>query len=242
MIAVFADIHSNFEALEAVVADMNGAGIEERFCLGDIVGYAANPGKCLALVRRMGCRTVLGNHDEAAAGETLPYEMRFEAQAGIEFARLKLTREQRVFLAELPRTLATAGCEFVHASLNVPGDWNYVMETWDARDHFKFQSAPVAFCGHSHVPGVWHLDDAGKMQAWRGKGRIVWPADGKTLINVGSVGQPRDLCPDPCYVICDPAARLVEFRRVPYDVAKTQRKIARAKLPRFTRERLALGR
>ena len=242
ILAVFADVHANLEALRAVLADMDAQTISQRVCLGDIVGYAANPTQCLELIRGLGCPVVQGNHDEAAATDIALDEMRDVAQSGIEFARQKLSTEPRAYLAALPLTFSKESCQFVHASLDAPGEWHYVMRETEAQEHFKVQTEPLCFCGHTHVPIVWHLSNTGNIKSWRGQGRIELPAGGKTLINVGSVGQPRDLCPDSCYALCDPQARWVEFRRVTYDIAKARRKIARAKLPRYAAQRLALGR
>jgi diadenosine tetraphosphatase ApaH/serine/threonine PP2A family protein phosphatase len=240
--AVFADIHANLEALQAVLADMDAQAISQRVCLGDLVGYAANPAQCLELIRGLRCPVVQGNHDAAAAGDAALDDMRDVAQSGIEFARLKLSAEQRAYLAGLPLTSSSERCQFVHASLNAPDQWRYVMRESEAREHFKVQTKPLCFCGHTHVPIVWHLSNTGNIKSWRGQGRIELPPGGKILVNVGSVGQPRDLCPSACYAICDPDARWVEFRRVDYDIHKASRKILRAKLPHFAAQRLALGR
>jgi len=240
--AVFADVHANLEALQAVLADMDAQAVSQRVCLGDIVGYAANPAQCLELVRGLGCPVVKGNHDDAAAGDSDLDEMRDVAQRGIEFARQKLSTAQRAYLADLPLTLSSGNSEFVHASLNDPGEWRYIMREPEARDHFAAQTQPLCFCGHTHVPMVWHLSNTGNIKTWRGHGRIELPAGGKTLVNVGSVGQPRDLQPAACYAICDAQAGWVEFRRVEYDIAKARRKILRAKLPRYAAQRLSLGR
>ncbi len=242
ILAVFADVHANLEALQAVLADMDAQATSQRVCLGDIVGYAANPAQCLELIRGLGCPVVQGNHDGAVATDIALDEMRDVAQSGIEFARQKLSIEQRAYLAALPLTFASGSCQFVHASLNAPGEWHYVMREPDAQEHFKVQTEPLCFCGHTHAPIVWHLSNTGNIKSWRGHGRIELPAGGKTLINVGSVGQPRDLCSAACYAICDPQGRWVEFRRVAYDIAKARRKIVRAKLPRFAAQRLSLGR
>ena len=242
ILAVFADVHANLEALQAVLADMDAQAVSQRVCLGDIVGYAASPAQCLELIRGLRCPVVQGNHDEAAATDIALDEMRDVAQSGIEFARQKLSTEQRAYLASLPLTSSIESCQFVHASLNAPNDWHYVMREPEAQEHFKVQTKPLCFCGHTHVPTVWHLSNTGNIKSWRGHGRIELPAGGKTLINVGSVGQPRDLCPDACYAICDLQARWVEFRRIAYDIAKARRKIMRAKLPPFVAQRLALGR
>ncbi len=242
VIAVFADIHSNIEALRAVLDDMDTFSLRRRYCLGDIVGYAANPAQCLELIRSLGCPVVIGNHDSAVSDDAAFQMMRDTAKAGMEFARQKLSREQSNYLESLPLVFSEENTEFVHSSLKSPSEWHYVLHASEAAENFEAQTKPICFCGHTHIPAVWHLDSGGRIKSWKGRGRITLPADGKILINVGSVGQPRDLCAEACYVLCDPIARWVQFRRVPYDLQKTKRKIMRAKLPRFTAQRLALGR
>ena len=242
MMAVFGDVHSNMEALRAVLEDMEGLQIRHRVCLGDTVGYAANPGQCLEAVRSLGCPVLKGNHDELAAGDGALNEMNDVARSGIEFSRRKLTPKQREYLAGLPLVISEGDCQFVHASLDAPAEWFYVVQEPDACAHFRVQPCSICFGGHTHVPRVWHRGSDGEITTRRGDGRIELPNRGITLINVGSVGQPRDLCPDACYVVFNPQARWVEFRRIAYDVRKTKRKILRAKLPRFTAQRLSLGR
>lgn len=241
-LAVFSDIHSNLEALEAVLADMDALGIQRRVCLGDIVGYAANPAKCLKLVRSLGCPVLKGNHDALAASDDAVHDMRDVAEIGIKFARQKLTVKQREYLRGLPLTMANGDCEFVHASLNRPQDWTYLVRQQALQEHFKAQTHRICFSGHTHVPCIWHFSSSGQLRSLGKQGRIELPTNGKLLINVGSVGQPRDLCRDACYAIYDPRLNSIEFRRVAYDVRKTKRKILRAKLPAFAAQRLSLGR
>ena len=242
LIAVFSDIHANLEALQAAFEDMGARHPTLRVCLGDIVGYAANPAQCLDAIRKSGCSVILGNHDEAAATDIDLGQMREVAKRGIEFARRKLSAEQRNYLAYLPLTLSHGDCQFVHASLNNPEKWNYLMEKSELMQHFRSQTHPFCFCGHTHVPGVWHQNAGGNIKSWLGMGRIEIPCGGKTLINVGSVGQPRDLCADACYAVFNPAGRWVEFRRVKYNIARARRKIDRAGLPAYAGQRLLLGR
>lgn len=241
LLSVFSDVHANLEALQAVRADMDAQAISSCVCLGDIVGYAANPAQCLRLISDLGCPVVQGNHDEAAATDMELDGMRDVAQSGIQFARQKLSAKQREYLGALPLTYSGERCQFVHASLKAPSEWHYIMRESEAQEHFKAQTEPLCFCGHTHVPTVWHLSNTGNIKCWRGEGRIELPAGGKTLVNVGSVGQPRDLCPAACYAIHDPHARWVEFRRITYNIAVARRKIARAKLPRYSGQRLSLG-
>ena len=240
-LAVFSDVHSNLEALREVIADIQGLKIRRHFCLGDVVGYGPDPVPCLELVRSLGCQVLLGNHDAAAGCDSSLEEMSPAAKTGIRFSRLKLSREQRDWLAGLPLVIREDDCEFVHGTLDSPAEWFYAISPEDVGWHFKAQTCPVCFCGHTHDPMFWHWNGAGKLTVRYGQGRISIPPEGKTLINVGSVGQPRDGNPDACYVVYHPGAHWVEFRRVPYDIARTMGKIAKAGLPRFSAERLLLG-
>lgn len=241
-LAVFGDIHSNLEALTAVLKDMDALGIRRRVCLGDIVGYAADPSECLAAVRSLECPILKGNHDALAASDDVLDEVRDIARIGLEFTRQKLTVEERQYLGRLPLVAAENDVEFVHASLHRPGDWNYLVCHSALKEHFAAQSRRISFAGHTHVPCAWHMSVDGEISPLGFRGRIELPKEGKILINVGAVGQPRDLCPKACYVVCDPKADWAEFRRVAYNVAATKRKILRNRLPHFAAQRLSLGR
>ena len=221
---------------------MKALKISRCFCLGDVVGYGADPAACVDLVRALGCRALMGNHDLAAASTMNLAEMNHAARIGIEFSRNHLSQEQREWLANLPLTATDEDCEFVHSSLDAPLDWCYVISPEDVFLHFEMQSCPICFCGHTHDPMFWHWNGAGKLTLRHGEGRIPVPLEGKTLINVGSVGQPRDENPNACYVIFDRKKREVRFRRVSYDIGKTQGKIAKAKLPHYSADRLSDGR
>jgi diadenosine tetraphosphatase ApaH/serine/threonine PP2A family protein phosphatase len=240
-IAIFADVHSNLEALEAVLADMESLKIRRHICLGDIVGYGPNPGACLKRIRSLGCPILQGNHDWACTHVADLDRWSEAAQAGIAWSRLKLTRAEKEFLATLPLTLRIGDCEFVHASLESPGDWNYILTEDDAHQHFQVQAARIAFCGHTHLPLAVEKTAETLAAAPCDAGKIRLRADRRYLINVGSVGQPRDRCPHACYAIYRPAEAIVEFRRVPYDVKATRRKILRARLPQFAADRLEQG-
>jgi len=134
------------------------------------------------------------------------------------------------------------GCQFVHASLIEPSKWDYITSPMDADIHSSFQDARICFHGHTHVPMVWQKIDDYMTTGKRGIGKIDLQTGCQYLINVGAVGQPRDLNPDASYVIFNQEKQTVEFRRVKYDISKTQKKISRNKLPKFLGQRLALGR
>jgi predicted phosphodiesterase len=240
--AVMSDIHSNYEALTAVLDDMKCQEIAQIVCLGDTVGYASGVKSCLRAVRGLGCPVLMGNHDEAACLPELPEDLNETAAAGIRFSSARLSETDRSWLQALPRTLKTEGITFTHASLEDETDWPYILFPEDAHFHFAQQSTPLAFCGHTHEPMVWWQESPRSpclQQA--GVDVISLPSKGKLLVNVGSVGQPRDGDTRSCYVICRPEQNTVEFRRLEYDIKRTKRKILRAKLPRFTAQRLSLG-
>jgi predicted phosphodiesterase len=240
-IAIFSDIHGNLEALEAVLADMEKQNVQEKVCLGDIVGYGPDPAKCLELVREIGCPIVQGNHDQGSVESNEDPSFNTYAKAGLEHTRKQLNEEQKEFLVRLPMKIEGDGSTFVHASLYDKEPWFYICDKGDVACHFEYQTQPVCFCGHTHKPVVWR-QTKGKAQELPFTPPFTLDPDSKYLINVGSVGQSRTLNPDASYVIFDTIARMIEYRLVPYDFKKTQKKIIRAGLPRYLAQRLALGR
>jgi len=242
-IAVMSDLHSNKEALDAVLADIRSVGIGRVICLGDLVGYASGVRSTLNAVRDLECPVVMGNHDFAVVSGSIPEEFNDTARAGVRFAMDRLKPDELDWLRQLPPKVEMDGVTFLHASLADPREWNYVIDPEDALAHFHRQPARLAFCGHTHRPAMWWLDPRTDRVGHRhGEGRLELPRTGKVLVDVGSVGQPRDTDPRACYVIYHESGETVEFRRVEYDIKRTKRKILRAKLPRFSAQRLSLGR
>jgi diadenosine tetraphosphatase ApaH/serine/threonine PP2A family protein phosphatase len=223
--AVLSDIHSNLEALTAVLADVEAQGVEKIICLGDIVGYASGVRACLRKIRSLGCPVILGNHDEAACLPDVPSDFNPTARVGALFSAQRLQDEDKEWIRSLPRRLEIDGAEYFHASLESLMHWPYIANEWDAKRHFVHQSTPLAFCGHTHYPVAWFQATLhGAVIGSDGCGNKFLPSNGKILVNVGSVGQPRDGDPRACYVIHDPNARTVEFRRIPYDVRRAKKK------------------
>lgn len=238
-IALFGDIHANLEALEAVLDDAAKQHVTDYVCMGDVVGYNADPAACLELVRAMDCPTVKGNHDEDASASHSLDAMNPVAAAALEWTRQQLSDDQRQWLRRLRMVRQVADFTVVHSTLDQPAHWNYVTNRFDAMSNFSYQFTQICFHGHTHVPRIYVKTD---------RVREV-PADSlaiedgaKYFINVGSVGQPRDGDWRGCYAIYDLDARLVTLRRVEYDIATTQRKILAAGLPEMLAERIAEGR
>ena len=237
-VAIFGDIHANLEALQAVLQDAGDQGCASFVCLGDIVGYAANPSECLEIVRQMNCPVVRGNHDEGAASTSSLDELNPLAQAALLWTRGQLSLDQRTWLKELRLVRQVRDFTIVHATLDSPGAWGYVTNRFDAMASFSYQFTQVCFYGHTHVPRIFEKDDAVRagrvtdVQLQRGV---------KYFVNVGSVGQPRDGDWRSSYAVYDAQAQTVSIRRVEYDIGTAQQKIIDAGLPHLLAERLTLG-
>lgn len=238
-IALFGDIHANLEALEAVLkhaAEQNCTGF---VCMGDIVGYNANPVACLEKVSAMGCPVVKGNHDEEASGGHSLENMNPVAVAALEWTRGQLSSEHKDWLRHLRMVRQVQNFTVVHSTLDQPQAWHYVTNKFDAMSNFSYQFTNLCFHGHTHVPRIFVRDS--KVTEIEAKDLVLEPGS-KYFINTGSVGQPRDGDWRACYVSYDTTTSCVRIHRVEYDLATTQEKIRAAGLPPSLAERLAEGR
>jgi diadenosine tetraphosphatase ApaH/serine/threonine PP2A family protein phosphatase len=230
-IAIVSDIHGNLEALQAVLADIDRRAIDEVVCLGDIVGYGSDFEVCFAVIRDRGLPSFMGNHDQAAFDPDLRITFSPLARKAIEWTAQRLNDGDRAFLRTLPFKAERHGATFVHAAPRDPAEYDYVLDDVDAARQFESFSTPLCFIGHTHEPMVFR-EDLGP--------RIV-VAGHRALVNVGSVGQPRDGNAKACYGLYDPVAVAFEHVRVEYDVPATAAKIYAAGLPPQLAERLVLG-
>ena len=238
--AIFSDIHANLEAFEAVLADARARRCTHFVCLGDVVGYNANPRECIERVRELGCPVVKGNHDEEATLSASSERFNELAERAIQWTRDNLTAQDKQWLRSLPLQSQVHDFTIVHATLDTPGQWGYVFNNLDAVASFTYQHPAVCFFGHTHVPMVFVRDQSGVRQERKEHTRIE--PGRKYFINAGSVGQPRDGNWRAAYCIYDIGNNLVELLRVKYDLANAQKKIAQAGLPQPLAERLAIGR
>lgn len=235
-IGIFSDIHSNFEALRAVLEDMLAKKVTHTVCLGDVVGYNANPAECLRVVRELGCPVVQGNHDNDVGREEDPEHVNRMAGEGIAFSKNALTQEERQYLSQLPSHLQFEGVTFTHDTLDGPGSWNYINSVLEAEVSFHYQRTQLCFYGHTHVPRIFVKSyGVRETQVVR---RFEFRKGERYLINPGSVGQPRDGDWRAAYAVLDLKANCVEFLRVEYDIETAQRKILAAGLPEKTSQRL----
>ena len=237
--AVLADIHANLEALRAVLADCLGE-VDGVLCLGDLVGYGADPIPCVELLAERAAALVAGNHEYGVTGKLALRWFNPYARAAVEWTAGNLDEDHRAYLESLPLTALLAEAMLVHASPSRPDEWEYLITAAEGFDAFSAFDTRLCFIGHSHQPGFWSLGSTGPVRA-SGAFDITLESGRRYIVNVGSVGQPRDRDPRACYAIWDRAARRITIRRVTYDVAEARRKIIAAGLPRFLADRLKNG-
>lgn len=239
-IGLFGDIHANLEALETVLSEMEKEGVELHLCLGDIVGYGANPRECLKRSRDLALMTVAGNHDYAIAGKLNIDFFNAYAKEAVLWTRDQLSKEEIQYLRELDLVHKHEDVlTIVHGTLNFPEMFDYIQTSYDAHLSLELLETPVCFLGHSHVPVAFFQ---GPTVSFTMDYDIDIDPNGKTLVNIGSVGQPRDENPKAAFAIYDTDKQKVEIRRVDYDIEKAARKIVDAGLPEILGERLKYGR
>lgn len=237
--AIFGDIHANWEALMTVMGDAQEQGCTHFVCLGDVVGYNANPGECLDYVRALNCPVVKGNHDEEATQDRSLEDLNPLAESALLWTRQHLTDDQKHWLRELKLVRQARDFTIVHATLDSPGSWAYVSNRFDAMASFSYQFTQICFYGHTHTPRIYEKDDT--VRCLR-ETDVVLRRGVKYFINVGSVGQPRDGDWRASYAVYDVDKQTVNVRRLEYDLHTTQQKILDVGLPPVLAERLALGR
>ena len=239
MYAVISDIHGNLEALEAVLQDVPDA-VETVYCLGDVIGYGANPDECCDIVRESGMPAISGNHDLAVTD--LKTDLNWfnpVAAAAVVWTRGHLSEENTEFLRTRPRTILTEEALFIHGSVRDPDE--YIINAVSAQENLRmlkseYPGVPICFFGHTHVKTVSPSPNGSVIEAHT----LDLSANGPYLVNPGSVGQPRDGDTFASYVLAED--RRVIYRFVEYDIERAQAKIRSAGLPGMLADRLAVGR
>jgi len=219
--AIFADIHANLEALRAVLADAEAQKATHHVCLGDLVGYNANPHECVEIVRGLNCPVVKGNHDEYAClnDELLGFSPR--AQKAILWTRQQLTAEDKAWLCELELVRQVEDFSIVHGTLDTPHKWGYVFNSLDAAASFVHQRTQLCFFGHTHAPRAYIRNTSVNSKPFA---KLTLHPEKQYFINCGSVGQPRDGDWRAAYCLYTPEHQLVELRRIDYDISTAQNK------------------
>ena len=244
-LAFLSDIHSNLEALEAVLDDARNRGVHRYTCLGDLVGYGANPNECIELLRSLPkIHFILGNHDAAATWISSPYIMNKAAADAILWTMEQLAAEHVQFLKRLRPTFGMGDLLFAHANPYNPMAWRYVNSRKYAVRSFNSNKAKLIFIGHTHLPEV--ITKRGwfriRFEPCSENCTIATNRSGRMIVNCGSIGQPRDKNPAACYLIYDTRRETIDFVRVPYNHERAAQKINDAGLPGIMARRLAKGR
>ncbi len=236
--AVIADIHANLEAFRVVLEDTKAQKCTHYCCVGDVVGYGANPKECLDIVRDMNMPCVKGNHDEYCSSEEDLDGFNPHAAEAVTWTRKQLTPADRLWLRDLKYVRMVASFSMVHATLDGPQRWGYVFDKLMAAASFTYQNTSVCFFGHTHVPVAFVRDSVVRGGSYS---KFKVEPGRKYFVNVGSVGQPRDGNPKCAYVIYDLDEGSIEIRRLDYDIATAQKKILAAGLPPRLADRLSFG-
>jgi predicted phosphodiesterase len=236
--AILGDIHSNLEALQAVLKDAENNLVTHFICIGDIVGYGADPKACLDVIRSLNAPTVKGNHDEYSAVDSQLVGFNPVAAESLMHSRRQLTPEDKEWLRGLRYVRHVESFTIVHATLDMPHRWGYVFDRLAAAASMTYQTTQVCFFGHTHVPLAFIKEGGVRGGLYQ---NIQLELGRKYFVNVGSVGQPRDGDPRAAYVIFDLIENKISLQRVEYDYTITQKKILDADLPPRLAERIALG-
>lgn len=241
-IGVVSDIHANLEALEAVLADLERRAPDALVCLGDFVGYGPDPNACVDRLAHGLRAAVVGNHDQAAVGARSIDDFNLFAQEAIVWTRQVLTDATRAALTALPVRVELEGLLLVHGSPRQPTD-EYILDARTALASFAAEAFTVALVGHTHQPAVFvEARRRTTMRALTPGVPLALEPSRRYIVNVGSVGQPRDGDPRAAYLVLDTAGATATLFRVPYPVEQTQAKMDAAGLPVPLIERLAVGR
>lgn len=239
MFVIISDVHSNLEALRAVVDTFPREGIRKIISVGDTIDYGADPDACIDMVKDIADVNVLGNHDAAVLGKIKTDSFNESARESDIWTRENLSRSGLEYLESLELVEKVEDMTIVHGTLHSPEDFIYMMSTANAMHTFEIMETQICFVGHSHVPGAYVLRE-GKVHEID-KSLIELEDNARYIVNAGSVGQPRDKDPRACYCLYDEEKREIEFRRVEYDMEAARKKIIDAGLPRKLGDRLLVG-
>lgn len=240
-VGFFSDVHGNWEALSACLQDFEKEGLSKLFFLGDAVGYGADPNKVVEKIADICEIIILGNHDAAAIGQLSPEYFNQYARASHYYTQKVLT-EKNLAVLENARILSVwDDFTLVHALPRSPESWGYISTLHEAEDNFNYFESGVCLIGHSHRPFIVQKATDQKAELCDDETVVLQP-DCRYIINVGSVGQPRDGNPDACYVVFDTDEKRFNFKRIKYNITKAQKKMRKAAIPGYLIDRLKVGR
>ncbi len=239
--ALISDIHGNYEALTQVLTDIDSQKVDKIHCLGDVIGYGAEPVLCLEAVSQYCDIKLMGNHEYAALGLISIEHYNAAAQESSEWTKKQLSDNDLSLISNFELTHSLDDFYLVHASPFEPDNWRYIIAPNAAIEGFMHFSEKICFFGHSHLPQIFTEQEDALPRCQTGHDFLPDP-DNRYIINVGSVGQPRDNDNRACYLIFDTEEYEVQYRRVEYDITAAQTKMVEIKMPEMLINRLAIGR
>ncbi len=238
---IVSDIHSNLEAMTAVLDAMKKEGVEEHLFLGDVVGYHTNPNEVIELVASLDCwKTVLGNHDAACLDRTPLTSFSPPAAEAIHWTKARLTSASLRFMERMRLTEEIGDTTLVHSSPFQSEEWHYLSQEEDLERNFRYFQGKICFFGHVHKPFVAEQQADGSVKIFQGPD-FELKNHCRYLVNAGSVGQPRDLNTQACFMVYDSLAGRISIRRVEYDFKTASDKVLKAGLPEYLAKRLLAG-
>ncbi len=237
---IFSDVHSNLEALQAFLEEAKKIPHDQLVCLGDLVGYGPDPNPVIDLIKEKVDIVLAGNHDYAVCGKIKTSNFNPYAYHATIWTRKVLSEENQAYLNSLPIFLESEGIAWAHSSPFEPNRWHYLTSKEDALENFEVLKVELCFMGHTHKPLVFKEVSKGEVELLENLD-IKLSQNSRYLINVGSLGQPRDGNPEPCFIQFDSVTKELKFHRFSYLLKETQRKIHTNGLPSFLAERLSQG-
>lgn len=238
-VCLIGDVHSNLEALNKSIEIIKAEKPDKVFFVGDLVGYGANPSECIRLAREKFDVLIAGNHDYVASGAQRCENFNPQAEHAVNWTSERLSFEEKNFLASLPLIYEKNDICLVHASLPRPEEWRYLFDLNEVENTAKYASGRLVFVGHSHIPMI--LEISGEIIKRKINPEQQLKKDVRYIINVGSIGQPRDGDPRICMVFYDEESNTLEFQRHEYNIKTAQNKILDAGLPEMLALRLGFG-
>ncbi|HQO57959.1 MAG TPA: metallophosphoesterase family protein [Candidatus Omnitrophota bacterium] len=236
---LISDVHGNWEALQAVLRALEKEAVDQILCAGDIVGYGADPQECLVFFRTQSIPCVAGNHDWGVCGLLDLARFNPWAQTAILWTRQQLKQPELDFLKALPLSFQNDMMSVTHGTFDDPSRFKYLSDSTEARHAFPYLERKLGVVGHTHIPG-FYVQQGENIRMSRGPVLHVGSEE-KVIINVGSVGQPRDRDDRAAYGIYDSDEQYLEIKREPYDVESAQHRMRERGLPAFLSERIAGG-
>ena len=237
----FSDVHANLEALKACIIDFRAEKLDKLFFLGDAVGYGPNPDECVKLIDDVAEVKLMGNHDYAALGLMETEYFNQYAAASMGWTKDSISQKTIEIMSDFELTHEIDDILLVHSSPREPENWHYILDMEDAEENFDYFKQRICLLGHTHRPYIVFRSETGDA-ALSKETEETLKDDYRYLINIGSVGQPRDGDPRSCYLIYDNETGIVKLKRVQYDVKRTQKVMAEIGLPEYLIDRLAVGR